>query len=301
METFDRDRDRKSNGAAGWPSPAPPRQVLHRLSCRLSVSLCERLVSTHQLPAKGQEQARGDEAAGVPRRDAQLLSDLTKREPKPAKAMHRRQAEEATVSFGMHVELINECKLAMPPRSGFWKDAFDKRPRPLHLLLRELLRSRPTPPWSGVGRKVLSVHVVSPVRPSNRPQPSRTDVDSQRLDMAPEAAGSFIQLHQRQSRQFANPARFKVSGTCLNGDCIDVNRHAPRWRALPSAPMRPGVRLGPRYPRDSLVLNIATPRIAPMSDEQFARAVEVLAEMLGDQKREGDSPSTESVIRRVRV
>jgi len=38
-----------------------------------------------------------------------------------------------------------------------------------------------------------------------------------------------------------------------------------------------------------------------MSDEQFARAVEVLAEMLGDQKREGDSPSTESVIRRVRV
>jgi hypothetical protein len=38
-----------------------------------------------------------------------------------------------------------------------------------------------------------------------------------------------------------------------------------------------------------------------MSDEHFARAVEVLAEMLGDQKREGDSPSTKSVIRRVRV
>jgi len=35
------------------------------------------------------------------------------------------------------------------------------------------------------------------------------------------------------------------------------------------------------------VLNIASPRIVPMSDAQFARAVEVLAEMLGDQKREG--------------
>jgi hypothetical protein len=38
-----------------------------------------------------------------------------------------------------------------------------------------------------------------------------------------------------------------------------------------------------------------------MSDEHFARAVEVLAEMLGDLEREGDSPSTKSVIRRVRV
>jgi hypothetical protein len=38
-----------------------------------------------------------------------------------------------------------------------------------------------------------------------------------------------------------------------------------------------------------------------MSDEHFARAIEVLAEMLADEKREGDSPSTKSVIRRVRV
>jgi hypothetical protein len=49
------------------------------------------------------------------------------------------------------------------------------------------------------------------------------------------------------------------------------------------------------------VLNIASPRIVPMSDEHFARAVEVLAEMLANQEREGDSPSTKSVIRRVRV
>jgi hypothetical protein len=38
-----------------------------------------------------------------------------------------------------------------------------------------------------------------------------------------------------------------------------------------------------------------------MSDEHFARAVEVLAEMLADRILEGDSPSTKSVIRRVRV
>lgn len=81
-----------------------------------------------------------------------------------------------------------------------------------------------------------------------------------------------------------------------------MKRHAPRWRTSPSAHVRPGVRLGPRYPRDSLVLNIASPRIVPMSDEHFARAVEVLAELLVDLgRREGDSPSTKSVIRRVRV
>ena len=89
---------------------------------------------------------------------------------------------------------------------------------------------------------------------------------------------------------FNNPGRFKVSGTFLNGDCIDVKRHVPRWRPLTSPRRRPGVRLGPRYPRDSLVLKIAPPRIVQMSAEQFARAVEVLAEMLADREREGDSP-----------
>ena len=82
---------------------------------------------------------------------------------------------------------------------------------------------------------------------------------------------------------------------------IDVKRHAPRWRAVATARKRVGVRLGPRYPRDSLTLKIAPPRIVPMSDEQIARAVEVLAEMLGDLEREGDSPSRKSVIRRVRA
>lgn len=43
-----------------------------------------------------------------------------------------------------------------------------------------------------------------------------------------------------------------------------------------------GVRLGPRYPRDSTVLQIAKPRIVPMSEDNFARAVEILAEMLMD-------------------
>ncbi len=38
-----------------------------------------------------------------------------------------------------------------------------------------------------------------------------------------------------------------------------------------------------------------------MSAEEFARAVEVLAEMLADREYEGDSPSTKSVIRRVHV
>jgi hypothetical protein len=42
--------------------------------------------------------------------------------------MHRYQAVEATVPLGMHVELTNESKLAMPPGSDFWKDTFDKRP-----------------------------------------------------------------------------------------------------------------------------------------------------------------------------
>jgi hypothetical protein len=80
-----------------------------------------------------------------------------------------------------------------------------------------------------------------------------------------------------------------------------VKHHASGWRALTSPRIRPGVRLGPRYPRDSLVLKIAPPKIVPMSDEHFARAVEVLAEMLANLEREGDSPSTKSVIRRVRV
>jgi len=260
---------------------------LLRPSCRLSVSLCLRLVSAHQLPPKGQEQARGDEAAGVPRRDGQLVGDLTKRQPEPAKAMHRSQSVQATVPLGIRVELINEPKLAIPPDSGFRKDALDKQPRPFQLFVRELLRRRPTAPWFRIGREVLGVDVVGTVRPSNRCHPASPDVESQRFDVAAEAARSFVQFHQPQRRHFNSPGSFKVSGTFLNGDCIDVKHHAPRWQTLPLARRRPGVRLGPRYPRDSLVLSIASPRIVPMSDEHFMRAVEVLAEMLGIESKKG--------------
>ena len=135
--------------------------------------------------------------------------------------------------------------------------------------------------------------------PSDGREPSSPDVEAKRLDMAPEAVCSFVQLDQPHRRHFTNPGRFKVSWTLLNGDCIDVKRHAPRWQKLPRR--RPGVRLGPRYPRHSLVLKIAPPRIVPMSDEHFGRAVDVLAEMLADMEREEDSPSSKSVIRRVRV
>ena len=51
-------------------------------------------------------------------------------------------------------------------------------------------------------------------------------------------------------------------------------------------------RLGPRYPRHTLVLEIAPPRLAPMSDQQFNRAVEVLAEMTMDRQHEGDSTNS---------
>ncbi len=70
-----------------------PRQVLLSASRLPSASLGQRLISTHQLAAQGQERARGDEAAGVPRRDAQLVGDLTKGQPEAAKTMHRDQAE----------------------------------------------------------------------------------------------------------------------------------------------------------------------------------------------------------------
>jgi hypothetical protein len=88
------------------------------------------LVFSDEFETESEEQARVAEAAGVPRRDAQLVGDLTKRQPEPAKSMHRYQAVEATVPLGIRVQLINQSKLAMPPGSGFWKDVFNKRPRP---------------------------------------------------------------------------------------------------------------------------------------------------------------------------
>jgi hypothetical protein len=125
-------------------------------------------VSPDEFATESEEQARVAEAAGVPRRDAQLVGDLTKRQPEPAKSMNRYQVVEATVPLGIRVQLINESKLAMPPGSGFWQDAFDKRPRSFQFLVREVLRSRPPSSWSWIRREVVSAHVVSAMRPSNR-------------------------------------------------------------------------------------------------------------------------------------
>ena len=57
---------------------------------------------------------------------------------------------------------------------------------------------------------------------------------------------------------------------------------------------RPGVRLGPRYPRHTLVLEIAPPKFDSMSAQQFARAVEILAEMLAIGSTKGIPLQTES-------
>lgn len=137
------------------------------------------------------------------------------------------------------------------------------------------------------------------MRPTHGPESSSPDVQAKRLDVAAKAAGGLVEFHEFHRVAFNNPDSFKVSETFLNGDYMDVKRHTPRWRALASARRQPGVRLGPRYPRDTLVLEVAPPRIAPMSELQFSRAVEILAELLADRVHEGDSPSRKSVIRRV--
>jgi len=140
------------------------------------------------------------------------------------------------------------------------------------------------------------------MRPTDSSESSRPDVQAKRLDVAAKTAGGLVEFHEFHRESFNNPGRFKVSRTFLNGDYMGMKRHAPRWRALAPSRRQPGVRLGPRYPRDTLVLEVAPPRIAPMSELQFARAVEILAEMLADPRpqHEGDSPSTASVLRRVR-
>ena len=65
-----------------------------------------------------------------------------------------------------------------------------------------------------------------------------------------------------------------------NKRSVQAKPRAPSWGSLGQGRSRAGVRLGPRYPWDSSLLQIALPRIVPMSDDQFARAVEVLTEML---------------------
>ena len=237
----------------------------------------------------------------MPRRDAQLARDLTKRQAEAAKSKRRDEAVEAAVDLRACMELIDEREFAMPPRPGFRKDAFDEGPRLLELLIRELFGERPASPWSGIRRKVLGGDVVRAMRSSDRRQPSLSDMQPKRLDVAPETAGGSVQFHQLRRRHDDNHRSFKVRWTFQNGDYLGVKTHAPKWRALTPPRKRQGVRLGPRYPRHTLVLEIAPPRIAPMSEQQFAHAVEILAVMLADRQHEGDSPSKRVVIRRARV
>ena len=73
-----------SHAAAGWPAASPKVVLTSFSSGRLGFSSFQRLVSANELPAKREEEARGAEAPSVPRRDTQLIGDLTKREPQPA-------------------------------------------------------------------------------------------------------------------------------------------------------------------------------------------------------------------------
>jgi hypothetical protein len=86
---------------------------------------------------------------------------------------------------------------------------------------------------------------------------------------------------------------FKVSGTVLKGDLLGMDkslrigdarvpRHAGRWRAPKANLMRPGVRVRPLRITDSCDLLLAPPKIVSMSEDQFTRAAEVLAEILAD-------------------
>ena len=81
---------------------------------------------------------------------------------------------------------------------------------------------------------------------------------------------------------------FKVSGTVLKGDLLGmgrdvrVPRHAGRWRAPKANRTHPGVRVRPLRITDSSELQLAPPRIVSMSEDQFTRGVEILAELLAD-------------------
>jgi len=77
---------------------------------------------------------------------------LTKGQAEAAEAKHGNEAVQATVELRVCVELVDETELAIAPRPCFRKDAFDKRPRPLKLLVRELLGERPASTWFGIGR-----------------------------------------------------------------------------------------------------------------------------------------------------
>jgi hypothetical protein len=58
--------------------------------------------------------------------------------------------------------------------------------------------------------------------------------------------------------------------------------HARRWRAPEANRARKGVRVRPLRITDSCDLLLAPPKIVSMSEDQFTRAVGILAEMLAD-------------------
>jgi hypothetical protein len=68
------------------------------------------------------------------RRNAQLAGDLTESQAKPAEALRRRKAIEASVQLWVGVEFIHKGKLAIAPGSSFGQHAFDESPRTLKLL-----------------------------------------------------------------------------------------------------------------------------------------------------------------------
>jgi hypothetical protein len=136
----------------------------------------------------------------VPWRDAQLIGDLTKREAQPAESLRRGEPVQATVPFRMSVELIDESELAIPPCSGFRKDAFDKGPRSLELRFRELLGEWPASSWSRIGRQALGVNVVRTMSSSDRRQPPSPNVQAKRLDVASKPARRSVQFHQLRRR-----------------------------------------------------------------------------------------------------
>jgi hypothetical protein len=66
------------------------------------------------------------------------------------------------------------------------------------------------------------------------------------------------------------------------GRDVRVLRHAGRWRAPDATRARKGVRVRPLRITDLCNLALAPPEIVSMSEDQFTRAVGILAEMLAD-------------------
>ena len=66
------------------------------------------------------------------------------------------------------------------------------------------------------------------------------------------------------------------------GRDVRALRHAGRWRAPEATRARKGVRVRPLRIAYSCDLALAPLRIVSMSDDQFTRAVGILAEMLAD-------------------